>query len=80
MANRCDGQTFLERAPSSSKALAFIKAEIEAGRPFPSRHKIAKHMGWSCKNSNISECLHHLAGYGLLRRSGLKGAVVFSWP
>lgn len=51
----------------------FIASEIAASRPFPSRQKVADHMGWK-NTSGSQEVLHQLAHRGLLRRR------MIDWP
>lgn len=48
-----------------AKVIAFIDAEIGAGRPFPSAEKIANHMGWRNAQSAY-DCMHRLAWRGEL--------------
>ncbi len=51
--------------PRQAEALAFIEAEVAAGRPSPSMSSIAKFMGW--KNTiSAHDCLTRLAGRGYL--------------
>lgn len=58
------------------KALAFIRAEIDAGRPFPSRAAIARHMGW--KNlSSAADALWALVRDGHL--SAAQSGRNFKW-
>ena len=39
--------------------MAFIEAEIAAGRPFPSRVQVARHMGWKT-TSGVQDALTRL--------------------
>lgn len=48
-----------------NRVLAFIKSEIAAGRPFPSRSAIAVAMGWR-HDSSASDALMGLYRHGHL--------------
>jgi hypothetical protein len=59
----------LDAAPKRRAVLEFCKAEIRAGRPFPTQSQVAAHMGWKNPKS-AGEVLSILASYdGKLRRS-----------
>ncbi len=51
--------------PRQAEALAFIEAEVDAGRPFPSVSAIAKFMGWK-NDVSAYDCLTRLAWRGHL--------------
>jgi hypothetical protein len=57
--------------PKMWEVLQFIRAEIDAGHPFPSREAIAKHMGWSHKNS-ANDAMRALIGNKYVKRIYLK--------
>lgn len=61
------------------KVLAFIEAEITAGRPFPSRSAIKYHMGWK-HTSGVLETLNYLATRGMLTRERTRYRWVFDLP
>lgn len=56
-------------APRTAQALAFIAAELAAGRPFPSFDRIAEHMSWRHPTS-ANHCLKRLMWDGYLWCSG----------
>jgi len=62
------------RPNSRSLIYDFIVAEIDAGRPFPSRKTIAAYLGWK-HDGNVAECLHDLA-----MRDGKLSRRVIDWP
>lgn len=47
------------------RVLAFIKAEVEAGRPFPKYSAIRDHMGWK-NSSSVPDALWALVKDGRL--------------
>lgn len=51
----------LAQAPQRRKVLAFIQAEVTAGRDFPTPRAITEHMGWT-RESSAKACLSTLAG------------------
>ncbi len=51
--------------PRQAEALAFIEAEVDAGRPFPSVSVIAKFMGWK-NDVSAHDCLMRLVWRGCL--------------
>lgn len=55
--------------PQRAKVLAFIQAEIDADRPFPTPTAIAQHMGWKNTTNSV---LYGLESDGLIRRKGPK--------
>ena len=55
----------VEPPPQRATVLAFIKAEVAAGHPFPAPRDIAKHMGWRNEGS-AREVLQKLAADGHL--------------
>lgn len=54
-------------SPQRAKVLAFLHAEVAAGRRFPSREQIRDHMGWK-NESSVIDVLHTLAGRGDIKR------------
>jgi len=52
--------------PQQQRVLDFVRAEIDAGRGFPSNKAIALHMGWK----------NEASAYGCLARLTRRGAVV----
>ena len=62
------GPTKRQPPPQRAKVLAFIQAEITAGRPFPGPTAIAQHMGWSQVGS-AKHCLTLLIGDGWIKRT-----------
>jgi len=68
-----DQRPIRQPSPQRARVLAFIKAEIAAGRPFPSTRAIADHIGWA-RTESAANVLAALAVDGLLRRRrhGLK--------
>lgn len=53
-------------------ALAWIRAEINAGRPFPTRTQIAERVGWE-NSFSVSRCFKRLIKAGHVRRTGRQG-------
>ncbi len=51
--------------PQRRRVMAFIHAELDAGRPFPSMEQIAAHIGWR-NSQSAREVLMSLAGAGYL--------------
>jgi hypothetical protein len=60
------------RAPRRLKAYQFIKAELAAGRPFPSMRAIADHMGWINESGARDACLTMCGFDRVLRRTAVK--------
>lgn len=58
----------LRPPPQRAKVLAFIQAEIGAGRAFPTCRAIADQMGWN--SSSVPDVLHGLTMDGHIRRLG----------
>ena len=52
-------------SPQSDAVLAFVRAEVDAGRPFPHPRAIAAHMGWKNARSAL-DTLERLARNGLV--------------
>lgn len=67
--------------PQRARALAYIKSEVAAGRPFPTHTQITKHMCWR-KEGSASHCLEGLRHDGhvtaKLKRS-VKGGTYREW-
>lgn len=57
-------------SPRQKAVLDFVRAEVEAGRAFPSREAIAKHMGWihEHRKRQAFDVLMILSGMGKLER------------
>lgn len=61
-----------------AKALAFIREQVAAGKPFPSNAAICAYMGWQAHQS-VRHCLDGLSADGHVERVGLsaRGSVVW---
>lgn len=66
-------------APNREKLLRFIKAEIAAGRPFPSKRALAEHMGWK-NQSSAADALWALVRVGHLDVDTYGRGAKFSLP
>lgn len=77
MAPRSVG-TMLNRAPRRQAVLDFIKAEIAAGRGFPTARDIGERMGWKRRYSAY-DCLSKLEYYDhvLKRRQGSGKTIIY---
>lgn len=58
----------LELPERQAQALAFIDAELSAGRSFPTAAHLARHMGWKNSHSAV-DCLHRLRLRGYLKQT-----------
>ena len=65
-----------KRAPTAAKILVFIRAEIKAGREFPSDETIAAHAG--LKPASARDALSALVCYGHLTKTKPRGRCVFA--
>lgn len=65
MNDLASGSSWTKPRIGRAGVLAFIKAEIAAGRPMPTREQIAEHFGWS--RQSAVDALLALAAAGYLR-------------
>lgn len=64
----------LKRAPKRAAVLEFIKAELRAGRTFPTTERVAAHMGWK-NTSSAFNCLDNLCRFDrVLNQTWTQGA------
>ncbi len=65
--------------PRQQQVLDFIRAEIAAGRDFPSAQVIAFEIGWRV-DTCAREALQALAGFGHLIKRNVRGRWVYALP